>query len=102
MTHHNIGREVFHYKWDRAHKPALTVRPGDTVSFDINEVTSWQITEDSDSETVRNLDASKLYPRAGPVLVAGAEPGDARTVEVQEVKNGHYGLSAIVSGLEHL
>ena len=47
------------------------------VSFEINQVTSWQIAEDSTSETIRNLDASKLHPLARPVQVEGAEPGDA-------------------------
>ncbi len=99
VASHRIKRDAFHYKWDKSHKPALSIRPGDDVTFEINEVTSWQIKEDSTIDAIKNLDLSKLYPLAGPVYVERAEPGDTLTVEVQEVVTGDYGWSAIVTGL---
>src|SRR5215467_2112221 len=96
---HSIGRETFHYLWNRDHKPVLTIKPGDEVSFDINEVSSWQITKDSTVEVLKNFDGSKLYPLSGPVYIEGAEPGDTLTVEVLEVRNDEYGWSAIIPDL---
>ena len=93
---HSVGRETFHYLWSRGHKPALTIAPGDEVSFGINEVSSWQITRESTVETLKSFDGSKLYPLAGPVYVEGAEPGDTLTVEVLDVKNDDFGWSAIL------
>lgn len=98
-SQHHVGLETFHYKWSRSHKPALKIEPGDTVKFDINEVSSWQIKKDSTAEVLKTFDNSKLYPLSGPVFVDGAEPGDTLTVEVLDVKNGDYGWSAIVPGL---
>jgi acetamidase/formamidase len=98
MTRHSIGRETFHYLWSRDHRPALEIDPGDEVSFDINDVSSWQITRESTPESLKSFDSSKLYPLAGPVQVRGARPGDTLTVEVVEVRNDDFGWSEIVPG----
>ena len=71
---YHVPLETFHYKWSRSHKPALSVKEGDTVTFEINDVGSWQLNKDSTSEDVLRFDTSKLYPLAGPVFVEGAEP----------------------------
>jgi acetamidase/formamidase len=98
-SHHRIGRDAFHYKWARSHKPAISISDGDTVTFEINDVASWQLTQDSKSEDLARLDASKLYPLAGPVFVEGARPGDALVVETVSVKVADFGWSAIIPGL---
>ncbi|HYA55687.1 MAG TPA: acetamidase/formamidase family protein [Nitrososphaerales archaeon] len=98
MTLHHIGKDTFHYKWGKAHKPALSVKPGDTVEFEINDVGSWQITSDWKSEDMRKFDNSKLYPLSGPVFIEGARPGDSLVVEVQEVRNGDFGWTSISPG----
>ena len=99
MASHRIGRQTFHYKWDRAHKPALTIRPGDTVTFDANDVLSWQLTSKSTSSDLKKLDNKKLYPLAGPVYVEGAEPGDALVLDILDVKVDDFGWTAILPGL---
>jgi acetamidase/formamidase len=96
---HAIGREDYHYLWNRNHKPALIVKPGDEVDFDINDVWSWQITKKTRSSDLMSIDSSKLYPLAGPVFVEGAQPGDTLTVEVLDVKNDDWGWSAIFPNL---
>ena len=93
-----IGRDTFHYKWAKSHKPVLTIGDGDTVTFEINDVASWQLTKDSSSADIDRLDASKLYPLAGPVFVEGARPGDALIVETVSVKTADFGWSAIIPG----
>jgi acetamidase/formamidase len=85
--------------WNKKHKPVLSIKPGDYVTFEINEVTSWQITKDTKSEDLNHLDDSKLYPLAGPVYVEGARPGDALVVEIRDVRPGKFGWSAIIPGL---
>jgi acetamidase/formamidase len=99
LAFHRIGRGTFHYKWNRAHKPALTVNPGDTVTFDVNDVLSWQLTEKSRSSDLSTLDNEKLYPLAGPVYVEGAEPGDALVLDILDVKIDDFGWTAIIPGL---
>lgn len=97
-SRHSIGRETYHYLWSRGHKPVLRVKPGDEVHFEINEVSSWQISKDSATDVLTTFDADKLYPLSGPVLIEGAEPGDTLTVEVLEVENDDFGWSAILPG----
>lgn len=94
-----IKRDTFHYLWSKSHKPLLNVKPGDRVHFEVNEVTSWQITEKSMVEDLAKIDNSKLYPLAGPVYIEGAEPGDALVVNVESVKPANWGWTAIMPGL---
>lgn len=76
----------------------MTIQDGDTVTFEVNDVASWQLTEDSGSEDLDRLDESKFYPLAGPVFVEGAKPGDALVVETVGVKVADFGWSAIIPG----
>jgi acetamidase/formamidase len=98
-AHHRIALETFHYKWNRSHKPVLRVRDGDTVTFEVNDVSAWQITRDTTSEDLNHLDDSKFYPLSGPVYVEGAKPGDALEVETINVKVADFGWSAILPEL---
>ena len=98
-SRHSIGKDTFHYLWSRDHAPAVSIEPGDSVTFEINEVSSWQITRSSTADVLKSFDGSKLYPLSGPVFVNGAEPGDTLTVEVQDVRNDDWGWSAIIPGL---
>jgi acetamidase/formamidase len=74
------------------------VKEGDTVTFEINDVESWQLDKDSTHADVMKLDPSKLYPLAGPVFVEGVKPGDALLAEVVDVKVGDFGWSVIQPG----
>ncbi len=93
-----IKKDTFHYKWSKSHRPVLSIKPGDRVHFEVNEVTSFQIRKDSVKEDVPKIDNSKLYPLAGPVYVEGAKPGDALIVNVEQVKTANWGWTAIIPG----
>ena len=97
MASYKVRREEFHYLWSKEHKPVLSVDPGDDVAFEINDVSSWQVTKDTPPERP-GFDRSKLYPLSGPIYVDGAEPGDTLTIEVLEVENGDFGWSVILPG----
>ncbi|MDG6983026.1 MAG: acetamidase/formamidase family protein [Nitrososphaerota archaeon] len=97
MASHSVSRDKFHYLWSRDHKPVLSVNSGDEVAFEINDVSSWQVTRDTPPERP-GYDPAKLYPLSGPIYVEGAEPGDTLSVEVLEVINGDFGWSVIVPG----
>jgi acetamidase/formamidase len=99
VTTHEIGRETYHYLWNNAHEPILNIQPGDRVHFQVNEVSSWQITKNAKLENLLKLDSTKLYPLSGPVFVEGASEGDALQIEVEEIKTEDWGFSAIIPGL---
>ena len=96
---HSIGRGTYHYLWNRDDKPAIRIRPGDEVAFDINDVSSWQIGRKTTSSDLPGIDSSKLYPLAGPVYIEGAQPGDTLNVEVLDIQNDDWGWSAILPDL---
>ena len=68
------------------------------MTFQVNEVTSSQITEKSKTDVISKLDWNKLYPLAGPVEILGARPGDALVVDVMDVTPAKWGWSAIMPG----
>jgi acetamidase/formamidase len=94
----SLKRDVFHYKWNREHKPVAHIKPGDSVRFEINEVLSWQVTKKSKADVLARLDESKFYMLSGPVYVDGASPGDALKIIVDEVKTADWGWSAVIPG----
>ncbi|MDG6998644.1 MAG: acetamidase/formamidase family protein [Nitrososphaerota archaeon] len=94
-----IKKDTFHYKWSRSHKPVLSVKPGDKVHFEVNEVSSWQVTKESTAQDLSSMDDTKLYPLSGPVYVDGAKPGDALVVNVESVKPADWGWTGIMPGL---
>jgi len=72
-------------------QPVLSVRDGDTVTFEVNDVSTWQIIEDTASQGLKHIDDSKYYPLTGPVCVEGANPGDALVVETLSVQVADFG-----------
>jgi len=94
-----VKKENYHYLLSKSRKPVLEVNPGDLVTFQINEVTSSQLTRDSTKSDISKLDASKFYPLSGPVHVVGARRGDALAIDVLKATTADWGWSAIIPGL---
>ena len=100
MPHsHLVKKESFHYRWNRSHTPILEIEPGDRVTFQVNEVTSDQLSAKSTVADIPHLDDSKFYPLAGPVRVRGARVGDALAIDILSVKTAAWGWSSIIPGL---
>ena len=88
---HRFPEDQIHYVWDNELAPALTVEPGDTLVYHTSEVSDGQITPDSTTEDLAGLNWERLYPLAGPVAMAGAEPGDILAVEVLDIHTQVWG-----------
>ena len=97
-THHFPSDEV-HYTWDASTEPVITVDSGDTVVVHTRDVSDNQITPDSDTSAIAGLDWDRVYPLAGPIAVAGAEPGDTLAIEVLDLHTQGWGWTAILPGL---
>jgi acetamidase/formamidase len=98
MINYEVGKDNYHYKWNNEHKPIIHIRSGDSIHFAVNEVSSWQITKNSNVGDLAKLDWSKLYPLSGPVFVEQANEGDALAIQVEEVRTADWGWSAILPG----
>ncbi|MGO9645141.1 MAG: acetamidase/formamidase family protein [Candidatus Bathyarchaeia archaeon] len=96
---HLIKLDSYHYMWSKNHPPVLEIETGEKVTFQVQEVTSCQLTKTSTSDDVAKLDAAKFYPLAGPIKVRGAVPGDALAIDVLKIETADWGWSAVIPGL---
>lgn len=71
-----------HSTWDVRNEAVVRIRPGDVVHAETLDYSGGQIGRDSTANLLMRTDPARTYPLAGPVLVEGAEPGDALRVEV--------------------
>ena len=82
-----------HRLWTPDHEPVLEVADGDVDRPSTREeCAAGQLDDFRNGDPVPHLDYDLLYPLVGPVLVAGAEPGDAVELEVRRVPARHLGL----------
>jgi acetamidase/formamidase len=96
---HYFPSDQVHFTWDAGNAPVLTVESGDTVVVHTRDVSDDQIGPDSTVDVIAELDWDRVYPLAGPIAVAGAEPGDTLAVEVLDLHTQGWGWTAILPGL---
>jgi acetamidase/formamidase len=96
---HYFPEDRVHYTWDAGNEPVITIDSGDTVVVHTRDVSDNQITPESDAGAIAGLDWDRVYPLAGPIAVAGAEPGDTLAVEVLDIHTEGWGWTAILPGL---
>jgi acetamidase/formamidase len=96
---HYFPSDRVHYTWDAGNEPVITIESGDTVVVHTRDVSDNQITPESDSSAIAALDWDRVYPLAGPIAVAGAEPGDTLAVEVLDLHTEGWGWTAVLPGL---
>ena len=95
---HEFPTDRVHFAWDEGNEPVLTIESGDTVLYETREVSDNQITPESTAEDIASLDWDRVYPLAGPVLVAGAEPGDTLAIEIVAMETRGWGYTLIIPG----
>ncbi|MBM3583543.1 MAG: acetamidase [Alphaproteobacteria bacterium] len=95
---HTIHRHQHHFGWDNRLPPVLTVAPGATVEIDTQDSSGGQLTPSSTIADIAKLDFGKVNPTSGPILVDGAEPGDALKVEILEFGASGWGWTACIPG----
>lgn len=98
MVFHVFPSDKTHFKWDKSLEPALSISPGDSVVYELKDVTDGQITPSSTHEVIERMDWNRVYPLAGPLFVEGAEVGDVIEVEVLDIHTKGWGWSAIIPG----
>lgn len=105
MAHYTIRpeRETLHGILSKDIKPALTVRPGDSVTFQTLEG-DWRLEKPPEPGTL----SGRFFPRSqgydlghalcGPIAVQGAKPRQTLAVHVGEVVPANWGWSRIGGG----
>ncbi|MEM7445865.1 MAG: acetamidase/formamidase family protein [Pseudomonadota bacterium] len=95
---YTIHRHDHHFGWDNSFEPKLTVAPGETVSFETVDSSGGQLSPDSTVADIATLDFGKVNPVTGPVIIDGAEPGDAVKITLLEFGPSGWGWTANIPG----
>jgi acetamidase/formamidase len=93
-----IAREQNHLAWDPAIEPVASVASGDVVEFDCLDASNGQLTADSTTATLGQLDFAGVDQVVGPVEVEGAEAGDTLQVDLLDFTPGDWGWTASIPG----
>ncbi|WP_225768204.1 acetamidase/formamidase family protein [Inquilinus sp. Marseille-Q2685] len=96
--HHTIHGAHHHFGWNRDFPPVATVAPGTTLEFDCLDSSAGQLTPSSTVADVATLDFGKVNPVTGPILVDGAEPGDALKITLDQYAPSGFGWTANIPG----
>ncbi len=95
---HTIHREHGHYGWNNANPPCATIASGDTVEFQCRDASAGQFSPSTIAAQVPKIDLAYVNPVTGPILIDGAEPGDALKVTVLSFKPSGWGWTANIPG----
>ncbi|POB10221.1 acetamidase/formamidase family protein [Sulfobacillus sp. hq2] len=97
MTTHYFPDQV-HFRWDQHLAPVLTIASGDTVVYDLRDVTDGQINPQSSDAILTELDWDRVYALAGPLGIEGAEPGDTLEIEMLDLHTRGWGWTGTIPG----
>ena len=95
-THH-LADDQPHAFWDNTLTPRVQIDPGDVVVFETREGTG-QVTPDTKSAKLAELDPSLIHALTGPVYVNGAMPGDTLEVDVLTLDHHGWGWNGVIPG----
>ncbi len=91
-----------HNRWHPDLEPAAEVEPGEQLRLEAEDGLAGQLTRASTHADAARLDLGLGHPLAGPVYVAGAEPGDLLEVEFVAYETADFGVTAVIPGFGFL
>jgi acetamidase/formamidase len=98
MSEHTWDASRIHHAWDLSLEPPLRIESGDTVHYDIPMAGDGQLARGADYADAR-FDFDTMYNLAGPLAVAGAEPGDTLRIDILSLTPGEWGWCAFLPEL---
>jgi acetamidase/formamidase len=98
MKQHTLHADRHHFHWDAALPAALELEPGESVELEIRDASDGQIQRSSSAADLGRLDFARVNPVTGPIVVRGAEPGDALVVDILDLELGEWGWTGIIPG----
>lgn len=95
---HTIHKHCHHNSWNHSLTPVLSVAPGKSIEFEVDDASGGQFSPKSTAKDVEALSFDKINPVTGPLYVEGAQPGDTLEVEIEEFGTLSWGWTAIIPG----
>jgi formamidase len=93
---------VSHNRWHPDLEPVAEVAPGAELRLEAEDGFASQLGPESSHADVGRLNLGVNHPLAGPVYVAGAEPGDLLEVEFLDYEPAGFGVTPLVPGFGFL
>ena len=84
---HNLTEKVqgnYHYTMGPYSKPVMHIKPGDSVVVETRDAFEGKIQKETDKPT-QKLEMPFLNPQNGPIMIEGAEKGDAVAVYIESM-----------------
>jgi acetamidase/formamidase len=98
LATHTLHTVQGHLGWDNSYAPQLTIEPGATVAFEVQDASGGQFSIDSTASDIASLDFANVNPVTGPVFIDGAEPGDALSITIESFDPSGWGWTANIPG----
>jgi amidase len=89
-----IGRDQHVWSFDANREPVVTVDPGTVIEIETWDCFTGQVTTEQD--TLEKLDLARVNSATGPIAVRGAEPGDALSVTLLDIRPGERGAAMCI------
>lgn len=96
-----VSREHSFYRYSKHHRPALSVRPGETVCFETMDCLSNVLRRQSDRLEDTAFDKTKVNPATGPVYIEGARPGDTLTARIDKIELDEQAVITCQAGSDY-
>jgi amidase len=94
-----ISRDKYIYEFSAATAPVATVNPGEPFVVETHDTSTGRIHRAEDVPGfVRVRDPKKVNPAAGPLYVAGANPGDDLVLEILDIRLEPQGFVRALAG----
>lgn len=94
-----LGIDNTHYFFSPEIKPALYIKPGDSIIVETQDANSGLLQTDHDipptTEELEEIGIPGYNPVTGPIYVEGAESGDNIVVEINNIRCGSQGNQVI-------
>jgi amidase len=78
-------QKKYHYTIGPYTDPVLSAKPGDTIVVETRDAFEGKVKTEQDLPT-KVLRMPFVNPQNGPILIAGAEPGDALAVHIESIR----------------
>ncbi|MGC8631467.1 MAG: acetamidase/formamidase family protein [Thermoprotei archaeon] len=89
--------ENVHFKWSAKNEPIATLDEGEEILVKVPDSSMSQVEENWTTDDLKRLDESRFDGAVGPIFVKGAKKGMALEVEIEEIRPGSWGWSAIMN-----
>ncbi|MCC5912527.1 MAG: acetamidase/formamidase family protein [Clostridiaceae bacterium] len=94
---YKVSKDQCIYSMNAKQETVLKVSTGSTVEFETYDCFENQITDHTQS--IDNLDWSRINPATGPLYVEGAEEGDTLKIEILKIDVGEKGVMGAIPGV---